>query len=60
MTLDLESELLGARCHCQDGHKRDGVRFYNQNLEAMTIFIHVHKTNQHTVTRVRCLLWGTH
>lgn len=44
--LDLQSELLAARYHCQDGHKRVDAGFNNQNLEATSISIHVHRAKQ--------------
>lgn len=43
--LGLQSELLAARYHCQDGHKRVYVGLHNQNLQAMSISIHVHREN---------------
>lgn len=44
--LGLQSELLSARYHCQDGHKRADVGFNNQNLQAMSISVHVHRAKQ--------------
>lgn len=53
--LDLESELLAARYHFQDGHKRVSIGFYNQDLEAESGFIHIHGVRQHTITAA-CIL----
>lgn len=44
--LDLQSELLAARYHCQHGHKRVDVGFNNQNLQVMSVPIHVHRAKQ--------------
>lgn len=52
--LDLESELLAAGYHFQDGHTRVGIRLYNQDLEAESGFIHMHGVGQHTITRAGC------
>lgn len=45
-TLGVQSELLAARHHCQDGHERVDVGFNSQNPQATSVSLHVHRAKQ--------------